>query len=190
MANSAHGGFDGGAEGEDGTLEKDINYSIVCKTAALLRFGGFNVVLTRTGDQSVESDPSDTISRRKVSDMKNRLQIMNSYKESIFISIHQNKFTTSKVSGAQVFYSPNNEESQQIADNVQNSLKKYLEQSNERSIKKADKTIYLMKNAKIPAIIVECGFLSNKEELSRLKTDDYQRKIAFAVYCGILDYYS
>ncbi len=189
MANSAHGGFDGGAQGIDGTLEKDLNYSIVCKIAEFLRLGGFDVMFTRMGDESLETNPDDSIGKRKVSDMKNRLQMINSYTDSVFVSIHQNKFSTSNVNGAQVFYSPNNDNSQMLAEKIQNSLTSQLQTSNKRSIKRADKTIYLLNKAKNPAVLVECGFLSNKKELELLKTEEYQCKLAFTIYCGILDYF-
>lgn len=189
VLDAGHGGFDGGAQGIDGTLEKDLNYSIVCKIAEFLRLGGFDVMLTRKGDESLETNPDDTIGKRKVSDMKNRLQMINSYTDSVFVSIHQNKFSTSNVNGAQVFYSPNNDNSQILAEKIQSSLTRQLQTSNKRSIKRADKTIYLLNKAKNPAVLVECGFLSNKKELELLKTEEYQCKLAFTIYCGILDYF-
>ena len=189
VLDAGHGGFDGGAQGIDGTLEKDLNYSIVCKIAEFLRLGGFDVMLTRKGDESLETNPDDTIGKRKVSDMKNRLQMINSYTDSVFVSIHQNKFSTSNVNGAQVFYSPNNDNSQILAEKIQSSLTRQLQTSNKRSIKRADKTIYLLNKAKNPAVLVECGFLSNKKELELLKTEEYQCKLAFTIYCGIIDYF-
>lgn len=189
VLDAGHGGFDGGAQGIDGTLEKDLNYSIVCKLAEFLRLGGFDVMFTRMGDESLETNPDDSIGKRKVSDMKNRLQMINSYTDSVFVSIHQNKFSTSNVNGAQVFYSPNNDNSQMLAEKIQNSLTSKLQTSNKRSIKRADKTIYLLNKAKNPAVLVECGFLSNKKELELLKTEEYQCKLAFTIYCGILDYF-
>ncbi len=188
ILDAGHGGFDGGAVGVDGTLEKDINLKITKRLEHYLKMSNFNVILTRTDENSIEDDSSTSIANRKVSDMKNRLKIINEYPDALFISIHLNKFSASSVHGAQVFYSVNNDDSLVLADSIQNSLTSLLKPDNERCSKKADKTIYLMKHAKNPAVIIECGFLSNKQELSLLKTDDYQGKLSFAIYCGILDY--
>lgn len=103
------------------------------------------------------------------------------------MSIHLNKFTTSSANGAQVFYSPNNPKSMNLGLSVQTSLKNLLQPGNERAIKKATKSTYLLYKAKIPAIIVECGFLSNKEECELLKKEEYQSKLAFAIFGGILN---
>ncbi len=145
--------------------------------------------MTRETDEGIEADPSDTISNRKVSDMKKRLEIINSNPNAIFVSIHLNKFTTASVNGAQVFYSPNNENSLLLAEKLQNAIVSRLQPENDRVVKKGDKSIYLLKNAQIPSVIVECGFLSNAEELALLKDDEYQSKMAFSIYCGILDYF-
>lgn len=190
IIDAGHGGFDGGAQASDGTLEKDINLSIALKLKEFLELGGFNVVMTREVDSGIEKDSEQSIGKRKVSDMKERLKIINSNPDAIFVSIHLNKFTTSSAKGTQVFYSPNNEKSKELAQSIQSTVINHLQQENSRVIKKGDKSIYLLKNAKIPAVIVECGFLSNQQELSLLKQEDYQKQIAFCVYCGILDYYN
>jgi N-acetylmuramoyl-L-alanine amidase len=188
ILDAGHGGFDGGASASDGTQEKDINLSITLKLKELLEFSGYNVILTRDTDSGIESNPDDTIGKRKVSDMKNRLKIINSNPEALFVSIHLNKFTTASASGAQVFYSPNNENSMILAENLQKAIVGRIQPNNDRVIKKGGKNIYLLKNAKIPSVIVECGFLSNKAELEQLKSEEYQLKMAFCIYCGILDY--
>ncbi len=188
VLDAGHGGFDGGAVADDGTLEKDINLSITLKLKAFLKQGGFNVITIRETDTGIENDTSQTIAKRKVSDMKKRLEIINSNPDALFVSIHLNKFTTSSVKGAQVFYSNNREESETLAEAVQKSVKSLLQPENKRTIKSADRSIYLLKNAKIPAVIIECGFLSNQKELLLLKTDEYQKQMAFSIYCGILDY--
>ena len=189
MLNSAHGGFDGGAQAADGTLEKDINLLIAKKLEKMLRLGGYDVIMIRDTDMSIEDDDTESISKRKVSDMKRRLEIINSNPDAIFVSVHLNKFSTSSARGAQVFYSPNNEHSLSLANCLQESFKAYIQNDNDREVKKADRSIFLLKNAKIPAVIVECGFLSNYDELNLLKTDEYQTKTALCVYCGILKYY-
>ena len=190
ILDAGHGGFDGGAQAADGTKEKDINLAITLKLAEFYKLGGFDVILTRSADMGTETDPNDTIAHRKVSDMKNRLALLNANPNGLFVSVHLNKFTTSSVSGAQVFYSPNNDNSYHLAESLQKSLIKHLQPDNNRTVKKSDKTIYLLKNAKIPAVIVECGFLSNKQELELLKTNDYQSKLAFSLYCGTLEYFN
>ena len=106
----------------------------------------------------------------------------------IFLSVHQNSYTDPKYSGTQVFYSPNSTISAEIADCIQNSVKNNLQNDNERRIKKSTKDIYLLYNAKKPAVLVECGFMTNKNELELLKTEEYQRKMAFLIATGILDY--
>ncbi len=189
MANASHGGFDGGASAADGTIEKDINLSISKKLCALLRFNGFNVIMTRDGDTGTEDDESQTIPKRKKSDLSNRLQLMKDNPDAIFVSIHLNKFTTSAASGAQVFYTKNYKEAYHLANTVQNSIKELIQPENMRVVKQGTSSTYLLKNAAVPAIIVECGFLSNNQELEKLKTQDYQSQMAFAITKGIMEFY-
>lgn len=189
MANSAHGGFDGGAVALDGTLEKDINLKIACKLKKLCSMGGFQVIMTREDDKGIEQDETDSISNRKKSDMYRRLNIINENPDALFLSIHLNKFPSSSAKGSQVFYSRNNPLSLNLAENIQKSIISRLQPDNNRLVKKADNTIFLLKKSNIPSVIVECGFLSNKEELSLVQDTEYQAKIAFSIYCGILDYY-
>ena len=189
IIDAGHGGFDGGAVASDGTLEKDINLKIAHKLRELLKLGGFYVIMTREDDSGIEQDANDTIANRKKSDMRRRLNIINENPDAMFLSIHLNKFPSESARGSQVFYSKNNSLSQSLAENVQNSIKSKLQPDNDRLIKKADNTIFLLKNSNIPSVIVECGFLSNDEELLLLKDNDYQSKIAFSIYCGVLDYF-
>ena len=188
MANSAHGGFDGGASAADGTVEKDINLSIAQKVAAILKFNGYNVIMTRTEDTGTEDNESDAIAKRKKSDLNNRLQIMKDNSDAIYVSIHLNKFTTSAASGAQVFYTKNYKEANELANLVQTSIVKLLQPDNTRVVKQGTDSTFLLKNAAVPAIIVECGFLSNKQDLEKLKSDDYQSQMAFAICGGILNF--
>ena len=188
LANSAHGGFDGGASAADGTVEKDINLSIAQKVAAILKFNGYNVIMTRTEDTGTEDNESDAIAKRKKSDLNNRLQIMKDNSDAIYVSIHLNKFTTSAASGAQVFYTKNYKEANELANLVQTSIVKLLQPDNTRVVKQGTDSTFLLKNAAVPAIIVECGFLSNKQDLEKLKSDDYQSQMAFAICGGILNF--
>lgn len=188
ILDAGHGGFDGGAVARDGTLEKDINLNMTLNVNEMLRTCGYDVILTRDTDIGTESDPTDTISKRKVSDLKNRLKLINSYENGIFVSIHLNKFTTSTANGAQVFYSKNNPNSSVLGQSIQNSIVALLQPDNERVIKQGTKSTYLLHNAKIPAVIVECGFLSNSAELKKLKNENYQKEMSFSIFCGILNY--
>ena len=189
MANSAHGGFDGGAVAGDGTVEKDINLAICKKTQEMLKFNGIDVIMTRNTDTGTE-DIDGSIARRKKSDMQNRLKLMRENPEAVFVSVHLNKFTTSAARGAQVFYTPNFEAARELGEDIQASIVALLQPDNTRVIKKGNSSTYLLKNATVPAVIVECGFLSNPSELSLLKGPEYQSKIAFSIYCGILKYFS
>ena len=144
--------------------------------------------MIRDTDVSIYDSSSSTISEKKVSDLHNRLSIINSSADNILISIHQNKFEQSKYYGAQMFYSPNNSESQYLAESIRQSVTGLLQPENKRELKSADKTIYILNNATVPAVIVECGFLSNPDEAQKLSTEEYRSKMAFAIYCGFLDY--
>lgn len=188
LANASHGGFDGGASAADGTVEKDINLQIALKTAYILRLNGFEVIMTRDSDTGTEDDESEAIAKRKKSDLSNRLQMMKDYPDAIYVSIHLNKFTTSAANGAQVFYTKNYKEARDLAQSVQQSIVTLIQPENTRVVKQGTDSTYLLKNAAVPTIIVECGFLSNKAELEKLKNDDYQSQMALAIVGGIMDY--
>lgn len=189
VIDAGHGGEDGGAVSESGMLEKDINLSIANDTSALFYLLGFDVTQTRKNDIALDNG-EDTIRKRKVSDMKKRLEIFNSSKENTIISIHQNKFSESKYHGTQIFYSPNNPKSKQLADSIKYSVKGLLQPDNERECKKADSGIYLLKNTNNPAVIVECGFISNGEECKNLLDSQYQKQMAYSITAGFLSYYN
>ena len=189
IIDAGHGGFDGGAEAADGTVEKDINLNISQKVCALLRFNGYNVIMTRDSDTGTEDDETAAIATRKKSDLSNRLQIMKDNPDAIYVSIHLNKFTTSAANGAQVFYTKNYDEAYQLAQAVQQSIITLIQPENTRVVKQGTSSTYLLKNATVPAVIVECGFLSNKAELEKLKNVDYQSQMAFAIVGGIMDFY-
>lgn len=188
IIDAGHGGVDGGSSGADGTVEKDINLSIALKLRDMLEFYGFETVMIREDDRSIHSDGANTIREKKVSDLHNRLNIINSTDNCLFISIHQNYFEQSKYSGTQVFYSPNNTESEKLAKIIQETIVDMIQNDNTRQIKKADKTLYLLHKAEKPAIMVECGFMSNEKELALLKSDEYQKQMALSITNGILKY--
>lgn len=184
-----HGGFDGGAVASDGTVEKEINLNISLTVAKLLKQNGVCVIMTREKDVSTEDTESSEIASKKRSDLKNRLELMKDYPDSVFVSIHLNKFTTSSAFGSQVFYS-DNEDAKMLGDTIQRSIVNLVQHDNMRVNKKATSSTYLLYNATVPAVLVECGFLSNAGELALLKQEDYQQKIAFSIYCGIMEYFS
>ncbi|HEX2939288.1 MAG TPA: N-acetylmuramoyl-L-alanine amidase CwlD [Ruminiclostridium sp.] len=185
-----HGGVDGGAVGYNNIVEKNINLAISLKLRSLFEASGYKVVMTREDDRSIHDEGSDTIREKKVTDIHNRSAILEKYPSAIFISIHQNKFEQSQYSGTQVFYSKNNDDGKLLASLIQNSAKEQLQPENDRVIKPAGKDLYILYHAKLPAVMVECGFLSNPREATLLNTDEYQSKMAFSIYCGTLDYYT
>lgn len=188
FGNASHGGFDGGAVAGDGTVEKDINLNIALTLAKFLKQSGFRVIMTRESDVSTEDTESPQIASKKRNDLKNRLKLMSDYPDSVFVSIHLNKFTTSSAVGSQVFYSKS-EESALLADKIQKAIVTLIQPENTRVNKQATSSTYLLYNATVPAVLVECGFLSNASELALLKQSDYQKKMAFSIYLGILEYF-
>ena len=187
IIDAGHGGEDGGAVVGD-VLEKDINLDISYDTADLLKLFGFDVSMTRSSDNALTNEGKD-VKQRKYNDMKMRLDMYNSSADNVIISIHQNKFSSASSHGAQVFYSPNNENSLRLAESMRNSVVSMIQPDNERECKKAGKEIYLLKNTDNPAVIVECGFISNQNERKLLLEKSYQKKMALAVTTGFLDYY-
>lgn len=188
ILDAGHGGEDGGAVA-NGVTEKDINLSISNKLAEVLRLNGFRVILTRNTDKMINTE-GDTLRARKLSDMKNRLNLFNSSEKNVVISIHQNKFPVEKYQGAQVFYSINNPNSRKLALSLRENIRTLIQPYNEREIKPAGREIYLLDNAETPAVIIECGFLSNPKEAEKLSNSDYQDKLVFAFMSGFLDFYN
>ena len=182
-----HGGRDGGAVGEDGTLEKELNLAVALKLKAVLESADIRVIMTRETDIELASPDS---SHKKADDLKARLQLARDQQNAIFISIHMNKFPVEKYRGLQVYYSENNPESLTLAQTVQDTVQDSLQNTSDRKVKPAGDSIYLMKNLEIPAILVECGFLSNEAERELLKDEDYQKKLALCLSAALLTYIS
>lgn len=188
IVDPGHGGFDGGAVvGE--VLEKDINLLIANRLSAMLTAAGFQVIATRTDDSSTEIDPSATISARKKSDLAQRLQLAKANPDAIYISIHLNKFPSGSCKGAQMFYAPKVPEAKQLADCLRAGVVDLLQPENHRTVKAGTRDTYLLYYAPIPAVIAECGFMSNPAELEQLTSPTYQGQMAFALFSGILSYY-
>ena len=190
IVDAGHGGDDGGAIGIDGTVEKDINLDIALKLEKILKFYGFNVIMTRTQDVMTCDDGLDSLRKRKISDIHNRFELMRKNPDAIFISVHQNKFEDSSQHGTQVFYSGNDERSKELAEAIQTSVTLTLQRKNDRVVKKSGSGIYLLYHAKIPAVLVECGFISNSDEVKKLKDESYRMKLAILIADGLLKYLS
>ena len=187
IIDAGHGGEDSGAV-VNGLIEKDINLPIALKLRDMLVASGYRVVMTRDSDISIYDSSADTTREKKVSDLNNRVKIINSSKNNILVSIHQNKFEQSKYSGAQIFYSENVPQSFRLAEEIRRSVTGLLQPENKRELKPADKSIFILSKAEVPAVIVECGFLSNEDEAKKLSDEEYQKQMAFAVFCGIKSY--
>ncbi len=180
-----HGGEDGGATC-DNIVEKDINLLISQKLKLMFLSNGFDVIMTRETDTDI-SDKN--VSNKKRSDLLNRVDIFNNSENNIVISIHQNKFAQSEYSGTQIFYSKNNEKSALLAQNIQQSVTSLLQPNNSRECKKAGSEILVLDNTDVPAVMVECGFLSNQSEAQKLINDTYQNELAFSIYLGFMEFY-
>lgn len=189
VIDAGHGEPDGGAVGKSGVKEQEINLKIAEYTQGFLEQSGMEVIMTRADEQGLQ-DSGNTIRQKKRSDMSNREKLMNQQDVSLFVSIHMNKFSDSKYSGPQVFYSPNHEKSKEMAEILQSELISVLEPASKREIKRAGNDIYLLKKAKVPAVLVECGFLSNAQEEQKLLDEKYQKETAWAIYCGIVKFFA
>ena len=176
-----HGGFDGGAAAPDGTPEKDFNLAIALETRDALESRGFTVIMTREDDNGTEDPGLETIRQKKVSDIRNRMALMESVDRGIFVSIHQNYYEDASCSGAQIFYSGNTEESRRLAQLLQEAISGALQPGNTRAIKQSDESVYLLYHARIPAVMIECGFLSNADDVSLLRDPDYRAALASVI---------
>lgn len=144
--------------------------------------------VTRNCDKSIHDEGIEGIAAQKSSDMDNRLALFNKNTNAICISIHQNQFTDSKYSGAQMFYASTNKKSESLARSLQNSFVQFLQPENTREIKQCGKELFLCYYSENPTVMAECGFLSNPDEAALLNTEEYQNKVAFTLYSGIMNY--
>ena len=190
IIDAGHGGEDGGASSAEGLCEKDVNLDISIMLYEMLTLNGINAVMTRTDDRLLYDRNIDFKGRKKALDLAARHNIEQSTENAIFVSIHMNAFTDPRYSGLQVWYSPNNPESTEIAKQIQDNTRKYLQPENNRKIKKAGSDIYLLDRATSPAVLVECGFLSNPEEAKRLESQEYRQKLAFIIFSSLIQHIS
>ena len=177
-----------GAQSSRGTTEAQTNLKIALKLQNLLEQSGATVILTRSDENAIYYLDSKTLKEKKISDIHNRVRIGNESSADIFVSIHLNKIPQEQYWGWQCFYKEGNEQSNKLAKNLQNSLNEAIQKENKRVAMKLD-TVYIMKHVEIPISIVECGFLSNKEEEQQLLEDSYQDRLAWGIYNGIMDYF-
>jgi len=189
LLDAGHGGEDGGAVGVGGVVEKELNLAIALKLETYLRAMGYQVILTRNADKDLHDATASTVRDRKTTDIHNRFAMMEALRDKdLFVSIHMNKFPGSGAHGTQVFYSKNTPQSAILAQAIQESVVRLVQPENTRQIKPSGDSIYLLYYAKKTAVLVECGFISNAAEAEKLQDEAYQKQIAFAIACGILEY--
>lgn len=188
IIDAGHGGEDGGASGINGILEKDLNLEIAFTVCDILKSAGIDAVMTRTEDKLLYKESEDIKGYRKQYDLKNRMLFARRYENPVFVSIHMNTFGSSKYSGFQVYYSPNNAESTAVADILQSNVIKYLQSDNTRKIKRAKSNIYLLDRLSCPAVLAECGFLSNFEECMLLSDINYRKKLSAVIAASLMEY--
>lgn len=181
VIDAGHGAADSGKVGANNVLEKDLNLQIAKKVKSYLEQEGIQVVMTREDDQGMYDD---SVSNKKLEDMKKRVAFINEVEPALALSIHQNSYSDSSVKGAQVFYYEHSKEGENAAGIMQEELRTF-DSENTRQIK-ANDTYYLLKYTKVPTIIVECGFLSNLQEAEKLGTEEYQEQVAKAICAGVI----
>lgn len=188
VLDAGHGGEDGGAVATDGTVEKDINLNISNGIAAYFELFGVPYIPVRTCDRSVCDEGLTSVRERKRSDIMNRYALVQNTENALLLSIHQNMFGEQKYSGAQIFYAPGDEASQKLAGCIRSSVYGALQPENKRELMPSADSIYLLYRAKKPSVMVECGFLSNPEELAKLKSPEYDSQMGYFVFRGIMNF--
>ena len=180
VLDAGHGGEDGGAVSRTGVPESQINLAIVLNLRDILGLYGVDPILLRETDVSLHDDDAKTLREKKRSDLKNRVEAIEGVEGVTLLSIHQNTYPGSRYHGAHVFYAPT-EGSQALAEHFQNSIKAALQPENERAVKRIPDTVYIMNHVTCPAVLIECGFLTNPEEETLLRDEDYQRKLSAVI---------
>lgn len=184
-----HGGVDPGAIGISGTKEDEINLKIGLKLKRFIEQNGGRVIMTRETKDGLYTKKSKSLKEMKTEDLHNRKKIIEEADCHVFISIHLNSFKESKYYGAQTFYKKNDEESKLLASYIQDELRDVLDKDNNR-LPQENEDIFLLNEINMPSVLIECGFLSNPREEELLSRDQYQEKIAWAIYIGIMKYFS
>ena len=183
IIDAGHGGIDGGATSCTGVLESQLNLEIALRLNDLMHFLGHETIMIRTTDKSVYTS-GNTIAAQKVSDLKQRVKIVNNIRNGVLISIHQNTFPDGRYSGAQVFYA-RDDMSREVASKLQRALVSHVNPGSHRKSKRAD-GIYLMEHITQPGVLIECGFLSNVQEEAKIRSKEYQQKICAVIATTLL----
>jgi N-acetylmuramoyl-L-alanine amidase len=183
VIDAGHGGFDPGKVGTQDTLEKDINLAIAKKVEKTLTDSGYTVYMTRTEDTALYDEGA---AKKKMSDLQNRVKIINEANPVVAVSIHQNSYSA-ETKGTQVFYYKNSEKGKILAKQLQDAVREVMGDENKR-VERGNDSYYMLKNVECPFVIVECGFLSNPEEETLLKDESYQQKMALGICEGIERY--
>lgn len=186
ILDAGHGGLDSGAVSVYGDEEKHLNLEVAKKLGAFLENGGVRVIYTRTEDVMLESETK--AGSKKTRDLLARVELAKKYPEALFVSLHMNTLPIEKYKGLQVFYTDRNDANRALAQVMQNSVSSSLQTENTRKAKNAEGKIYILDRIDQPAILIECGFLTNKEEAALLKNDEYQAKLSYVLSRSILDF--
>lgn len=187
VVDAGHGGEDGGAVAADGTVESGLNLAIARRVRDLLTFAGVPTTVTREGDAAIYDPGSATLREKKVSDLHNRVALVNELPGAVLLSIHQNSLPSSpSTRGAQVFWN-RQEGAEELASSIQESLNGAVNAGHEKKAAQVPSSVYLMKEITAPGVLVECGFLSNAAETEQLKDPAYQTKLAAAIAAGVLN---
>ena len=187
VLDAGHGGEDGGAVSLSGLYEKDLNLSLAKKLKILFEANGIEVVMTRESDILLYDKNVDYHGRKKALDLAARREIGENTADSIFVSIHMNAYPIDRYRGLQVWYSKHDPQSEVLARKIQTTVANALQPDNDREVKAANSSIYLLHHLKKPAVLIECGFLSNPEEASLLSEERYQNELAFAIFLAIME---
>ena len=186
ILDAGHGGLDSGAVSVYGDEEKHLNLEVAKKLGAFLENGGVRVIYTRTEDEMLESETK--AGSKKTRDLLARVELAKNYPEALFVSLHMNTLPIEKYKGLQVFYTDRNDANRALAQVMQNSVSSSLQTENTRKAKNAEGKIYILDRIDQPAILIECGFLTNKEEAALLKNGEYQAKLSYVLSRTILDF--
>lgn len=184
VIDAGHGGRDSGTSAPDQTREKDINLAIALNLYDMAMISGISAFLTRDGDYLLYAENDN----RNRSDLYNRYDYINTVANSVLVSIHQNFYSETSQWGMQIWYSQNDTKSKVLADSILHFNKKYLQPENERQNKASDDSYYLLYHAKVPSVMVECGFMSNSTENELLKTEEYRQKLSYCILLGVNEY--
>ena len=188
VVDPGHGGFDAGASGNN-VQEKTVNLAVALYLKEYIEQGGNRAILTREEDVSTAPENREGKSAKRA-DLEARKHLPVEAGADVFVSIHMNQFPQSRYKGAQVFYANQPEGSKRLGEEIQASLKEILADGNTRQAKKIDGNIFILQDATVPSVIVECGFLSNPQEALLLTQEEYQRKLAQAIYTGLIRFFN